>query len=89
MDSCVPHSAICWRAFAPAYTDKTLPLGRPTMQAVHRLAVHMDGLGVAMEEAATAGQEPYAVPRLGTEGAPAHYETGDRPLLLPKSSKIS
>jgi hypothetical protein len=35
----------------------------------------MDGLGVAIEEDAAAGQEPYAMPRLGTEGAPAHRET--------------
>ena len=35
----------------------------------------MDEVSVAMEEAAAAGQEPYAMPRLGTEGAPAHHET--------------
>src|SRR5712691_6759029 len=57
----------------PAYTDKTPRLVRPAAQAAHRLAAHMDGLGVAMEKAATAGQEPYVVPCLGTEGATAHH----------------
>jgi hypothetical protein len=34
----------------------------------------MDGLSVAMEEAAAAGQESYTMPRLGSDGAPAHHE---------------
>jgi len=72
LGSSAPRPVICWWAFVPVYTDKTPRLERPAMQAAHRLAVYMDGLGVAMEEVVTAGQEPDAVPRLGTEGAPGY-----------------
>ena len=64
-----PASRHLLAGFAPASTDKAPRLGRPAAQAAH-----LDGFGAAMEEAATAGQEPYAGSRLGAEAAPAHDE---------------
>jgi hypothetical protein len=42
LPSSPPPPAICWRAFAPAFSDKTPRLERPAAQDTHRLTMQVD-----------------------------------------------